>query len=107
MVMSEIISDSTFEDLVLKADKPVLVDFFAPWCGPCRAMSPVIDEIASEAEGKYLVFKMNVDESPVTAAKYGIRSIPMLIAFKNGKDEASLNGAHPKDKVKAMMDALV
>ena len=106
MVMSEIISDSTFEDAVLKADKPVLVDFFAPWCGPCRAMSPVIDEIAGEAEGKYLVFKMNVDESPRTAAKYGIRSIPTLIAFKNGNAETTLNGAHPKDKILAMMDAL-
>ena len=105
--MAEQVSDSTFEASVLKSDLPVLVDFWAPWCGPCRAVGPIVDEVAGEYAGRVRVFKMNVDESPVTAAKYGIRSIPMLIAFKNGKDEASLNGAHPKDKVKAMMDALV
>lgn len=106
-MFAEMASDNTFEEKVLKASKPVLVDFFAPWCGPCRALSPVVDEIAGEAEGKYEVFKMNVDESPRTAAEYGIRSIPMLIGFKDGKASFTLNGYVEKEKIKAEIEKML
>ena len=106
-MFAEIVSDSSFEEKVLKSDKLVLVDFFAPWCGPCRALSPVIDEIAQEADDRYDVFKINVDESPRTAAEYGIRSIPMLIGFKGGKASFSLNGYVEKAKIKAEIEKLL
>ena len=106
-MFAEIVSDASFEEKVLKASKPVLVDFFAPWCGPCRALSPVIDEIAGEADGKYEVFKINVDESPRTAAEYGIKSIPMLIGFKNGKASFTLNGYVEKSKIKNEIEKML
>ena len=106
-MFAEIVSDASFEEKVLKSDRLVLVDFFAPWCGPCRALSPVIDEIAQEADGRYDVFKINVDESPRTAAEYGIRSIPMLIGFKGGKASFSLNGYVEKAKIKAEIEKML
>ncbi len=78
------ITDSNFEELVRNSDKPVLVDFWAEWCGPCRMIGPVIEELSNEYEGKAVVGKLNVDENPNTTVEFGIRSIPTLLVFKNG-----------------------
>ncbi len=102
--MAEQISDSTFEASVIKSDLPVLLDFWAPWCGPCRALGPVIDEIAHDYEGKVRVFKMNVDENPVTPAKFGIRAIPTLILFKGGHVVEQSTGAVTKDVIKNLLE---
>jgi len=90
------ITDANFEQEVLKSDQLVLVDFWAEWCGPCRQMSPTIDEVAQEMEGSVKVFKMNIDKSKETAAKYGIRSIPTLMIFKAGASFSTKVGASPK-----------
>src|SRR5699024_5013485 len=79
------VTDQNFADEVLAADKPVLVDFWAPWCPPCRQMGPVVDEIAGEVDGEAIVAKLNVDDNPATAAKYGVSSIPRFIMFKDGE----------------------
>lgn len=78
-------NDENFQKEVLESDKPVLVDFWAPWCGPCQMMGPIIEDLAREVEGKFKVGKLNVDESPQTAQKYGIMSIPSMIIFKDGQ----------------------
>ncbi len=90
--MPEKTGDSTFETDVLKSDVPVLVDFWAPWCGPCRLVAPVIDKIGEVIDGKAKVYKLNIDENPATAAKYGITGIPTVIVFKNGKIDTQLLG---------------
>jgi thioredoxin len=82
--MTTAVSDSNFAESVLKADVPVLVDFWAEWCGPCKAIAPLLEEISTEMAGKVKIVKLNVDENPATAAQYGIRSIPTMILFKNG-----------------------
>ena len=92
-------SDASFEADVLKSTEPVLVDFWAEWCGPCRVISPIVDEVAGELQGKLRVVKINVDENPATAAKYGIMSIPTLMIFKNGAMAARQIGALPKAKI--------
>lgn len=79
------VSDADFENEVLKADGPVIVDFWAEWCGPCKALSPLVDELAGELEGKAKVVKVNIDHSPNTPAKYGVRGIPTLMVFKDGQ----------------------
>jgi thioredoxin 1 len=90
------ISDDTFESEVLKSPVPVLIDFWAPWCGPCRAIAPIVDQLADEYAGKLKIAKMNVDDNPRTPATYGVRGIPNLILFKNGKVEQQIVGAVPK-----------
>lgn len=97
------VTDGTFDEEVLKSDIPVLVDFWAPWCGPCRAMGPVIDEMASEYEGKVKISKMNVDENPSTPSKFGIRAIPTLILFKDGEVVEQITGAVSKSSIKEMI----
>jgi len=100
--MAELVSDESFDEKVLKADRQTLVDFWAPWCGPCRALAPVIDEIAEQVKDIAYVYKMNVDESPKTAAKYGIRSIPTLILFRNGEAVDQRVGSVPDSKILEM-----
>ncbi|MBO4352007.1 MAG: thioredoxin [Eggerthellaceae bacterium] len=97
--MTEIINLMNFEEKVLDAEEPVLVDFFATWCGPCVKMAPVIDEIAVEMEGKARVFKIDIDEDPDLAGRYGISSIPTFIVFKNGSPVAKTLGAQPKQGI--------
>ena len=90
------VTDVTFESEVLKANLPVLVDFWAPWCGPCRAIAPVIEEIANEYNGKLKVLKLNTDENPKTAQSYRISGIPSIMVFKNGQPVEQVVGAVPK-----------
>ncbi|GAU07867.1 thioredoxin [Desulfoplanes formicivorans] len=102
--MANQVADSTFEAEVLQNDLPVLVDFWAPWCGPCRAIGPVVEELAQEYEGKLSIVKMNVDENPSTPSKYGIRAIPTLILFKGGEVVEQVTGAVSKTSLKQMID---
>ena len=102
--MTQQISAAEFKSKVLEATEPVLVDFFATWCGPCRMMAPVIDEIATEKAGEVSVYKIDVDESPSIAQQYGIMSIPTFIAFKDGKPKAQILGARPKEDILALFN---
>jgi thioredoxin 1 len=93
------VSDKSFQVDVLQSKEPVLVDFWAEWCGPCRTVAPVLEEVAGELKGRLKIVKLNVDENPETAAKYGIQSIPTLMIFKNGEMASRQIGAAPKAKI--------
>ncbi|MGM0632602.1 MAG: thioredoxin TrxA [Pseudomonadota bacterium] len=101
------ISDASFEEDVLKADGPVLVDFWAEWCGPCKMIAPVLEELADEYNGKLTVAKLNIDSNPETAPKYGVRGIPTLILFKNGQAEGTKVGALSKSQLAAFIDSVI
>ncbi len=101
------ISDSDFEQEVLKATKPVLVDFWAPWCGPCRMVAPIVEELSEEYDGKVEFVKVNTDDNPNTSVKYGIRSIPTLLVFKDGEVAGQIIGFRPKSDLKKSLDAVV
>ncbi len=94
--MALAITDATFEEVVLKSDKPVMVDFWAAWCGPCRMVGPIIDELSEEYEGKVVVGKVDVDANQEFAAKYGVRNIPTVLVFKNGEVVEKQVGVAPK-----------
>lgn len=98
------LSDDSFEDEVLKSEQPVLVDYWAEWCGPCKMIAPILEEIASEYTGRIKVAKINIDENPGTPPKYGIRGIPTLMLFKNGEVEATKVGALSKSQLAAFLD---
>jgi thioredoxin 1 len=101
------LTDSNFEELVLKSDKPVLVDFWAEWCGPCRMVAPIVNELAAEYEGKAVVGKLDVDSNPEVAQKFGIRNIPTILFFKNGEVADKQVGAVPKSMLVSKIDNLL
>ncbi len=100
----EHVSDADFESRVLQSDLPVLVDFWAEWCGPCKMIAPILDEIADQYAGRLIVAKLNIDDNPATPPRYGIRGIPTLMLFKNGNVEATKVGAVSKSQLAAFID---
>ena len=101
------VDDSNFDEIVLQAKTPVLVDFWAEWCGPCRMVAPVVEELAEEYEGRISFVKLDVDQNPKTASKYGIMSIPTLLLFKNGSPASNIVGFRPKAELKRSLDAVL
>lgn len=99
------VTDDSFEDNVLKAELPVLVDYWAEWCGPCKMIAPILDEISADYAGKMAIAKLNIDENPDTPPKYGIRGIPTLMLFKNGSVQATKVGALSKSQLTAFIDS--
>ncbi len=101
------IDDSSFDQTVLQADKPVLIDFWATWCRPCLMVAPILDELAKEYDGRINFVKVDVDKNPKTAAKYGIMSIPTLLIFKNGEPVSHIVGLRPKGELKQGLEAVL
>lgn len=101
------VTDENFEKDVLQSQLPVLVDFWAPWCSPCRMLTPVIEELAKEYAGKVRIGKLNTDEHPQTAGRFRIQAIPALLFFKGGKLVEQLQGVHPKAEIKKRLDSLI
>ena len=101
------VTDSNFEDEVLKADMPVLVDYWASWCGPCKMIAPILEDLAGEYEGKLKIAKLNIDENPEVPRKYGVRGIPTLTVFRNGDVEATKVGALSKSQLTAFLDSTI
>ncbi|WP_339735780.1 thioredoxin [uncultured Sunxiuqinia sp.] len=105
--MAQEVNDANFEEVVLQSDKPVLVDFWAEWCGPCRMVAPVVEELSQDYAGKLLVTKVDVDSNPETAMKFGIRNIPTILFFKGGEVVDKHVGAAPKSALATKVDALL
>jgi thioredoxin 1 len=101
------VTDANFESEVIKSDTPVLVDFWAPWCGPCRMVAPIVDELSAEYDGKVKFVKLNTDDNVRTASQFGIRSIPTLLVFKGGEVAGQIIGFRPKSDLKKRLDAVL
>jgi len=106
MEKSLTLSEETFDQTVSNAKIPILVDFWAPWCAPCQAVAPILDELAEEYQGKIVISRLNVDEAPKVAARYGISSIPTMLLFKEGKPVSQIVGFRPKAELKKALDEI-
>ena len=107
MSSAQEVTEATFEELVLKSETPAMVDFWAEWCGPCKALGPTIDEIASDLDGRVKIFKLDVQTNPTTASKYGVVSIPTLILFKAGEPVERLVGLQPKQSIVSKLEPYI
>ncbi|HNW48482.1 MAG: thioredoxin [Bacteroidales bacterium] len=105
--MAIAVNDSNFKEIVINSDKPVLVDFWAPWCGPCRMIAPIVDELAAEYEGKAVIAKCDVDSSSEVPVKYGIRNIPTILFFKDGELKDKIVGSTTKANIVAKINSLI
>lgn len=106
-MMAKEVTDGTFEQEVLQDDGVVLVDFWAPWCGPCQTLGPIVDELANDYEGRAKVLKLNVDDNPQTAAQYGVQSIPTMIFYRGGEPQGQVVGVQPKEALADVLDRLI